>query len=423
MRILKLGSKGSDVMEIQSVLKKIGYDPGPVDGVYGAKTENAVRQFQKNNGLNPDGVIGPDTYRILERLLIGYDTYTIRPGDTLYNIAKKYYTQVYKILIANPGIEPFDIQPGQRIIVPYGIDVVQTDINYTYDVLRRDIEGLKTRYPFITVGVAGKSVLGKNLYYLKLGVGPNQVFYNAAHHALEWITSPLLMKFAENFANNYALGRKMRGYDVADIWSRSSIYIMPMVNPDGVDLVLNGLSKDNPYYDQLIVWNKGSTDFSKDWEANNRGVDLNHNYNASWQKSKEAEKMYGVYGPGPTRYSGPYPESEPETQTVVKFTRDHNFRLVLAYHSQGEVIYWQYDGITPPDSRRIGELFSKVSGYSLAEAAGITAYAGYKDWFIEEYRRPGYTIEVGKGKNPLPISQFDKIYNDNEELLLLASIV
>lgn len=423
MRILKLGSKGSDVMEIQSILKQIGYDPGPIDGVYGSKTENAVRQFQRNNGLVPDGIIGPNTYKILESLLIGYDTYTIRPGDTLYNIAKKYYTQVYKILVANPGLEPFDIIPGQKIKVPYGIDVVQTDINYTYDVLTKDIEGLKARYPFLEVGVAGKSVLGRNLYYLKLGVGPNQVFYNAAHHALEWITSPLLMKFAENFLNNYSLGRKMRGYDVADIWSRSSIYIMPMVNPDGVDLVLNGLSRDNPYYNQLIVWNKGSTDFSKDWEANNRGVDLNHNYNASWQQSKEAEKMYGVYGPGPTRYSGPYPESEPETQTVVKFTRDHNFRLVLAYHSQGEVIYWQYDGINPPDSRRIGELFSRVSGYSLAEAAGITAYAGYKDWFIEEYRRPGYTIEVGKGKNPLPISQFNKIYNDNEELLLLASIV
>lgn len=410
-------------MEIQSILQKIGYDPGEIDGIYGPKTENAVKQFQKNNGLTADGIIGENTYRILNRILLGYDTYTVQPGDTLYNIARKYYTQVYKILVANPGLNPYSLQIGEKIIVPYGIDVVQTDINYTYDVLQKDIEGLKTRYPFITVGIAGKSVLGRNLYYIKLGSGPNQVFYNAAHHALEWITSPLLMKFAENFANNYALGRRMKGYDVGEIWSRSSIYIMPMVNPDGVELVLNGLSRENPYYNQLIIWNNGSKDFSNNWQANNRGVDLNHNYNASWQLSKEAEEQYGIYGPGPTRYSGPYPESEPETQTVVKFTRDHNFRLVLAYHSQGEVIYWQYDGITPPDARRIGELFSEVSGYSLEETYGIASYAGYKDWFIEEFRRPGYTIEVGKGKNPLPISQFDKIYNDNEELLLLASVV
>ncbi|MEW9097031.1 MAG: M14 family metallopeptidase [Clostridiaceae bacterium] len=423
MRTLKRGSRGTDVMEIQGLLKKLGYDPGPIDGIYGAQTENAVKEFQRNNGLVADGIIGPNTYRVMEKFLLGYDNYTIQPGDTLYNIARKYYTQVYRILVANPGLNPYNLIPGESIVVPFGIDIVDTNIDYTYDVLRKDIEALKKRYPFITVGSAGKSVLGKELYYIRLGVGPNEVFYNAAHHSLEWITSPLLMKFTENFLNNYVLGRKMRGYNVGDIWSRSSIYIMPMVNPDGVDLVLNGLSRDNPYYNQLIRWNNGSTNFSQTWQANNRGVDLNHNYNASWQLSKDAEKAYGITGPGPTRYSGPFPESEPETQSVVKFTRDHNFRLVLAYHSQGEVIYWQYGDLTPPESRRIGELFAEVSGYTLSETTGIASYAGYKDWFIEEFRRPGYTIEVGKGKNPLPISQFDKIYNDNEELLLLASTI
>jgi g-D-glutamyl-meso-diaminopimelate peptidase len=355
--------------------------------------------------------------------MLGYDAYIIRPGDTLYSIARNYYTQPYKIIVANPGIEPFALIPGRSIIVPYGVDVVDTNINYTYDILRRDLEGLKARYPFLTIGNAGKSVLGRNLYYVKLGTGPNQVFYNGSHHALEWITTPLLMKFIENFAKAYTEGRSIRGYNIGDIWSRSSIYIMPMVNPDGIDLVLNGLKRDNPYYNDLIKWNKGSTDFSRNWEANNRGVDLNHNYNAGWELSKQAEASYGVFGPGPTRYSGPSPESEPETKAVVNFTRSHNFRLVLAYHSQGEVIYWQYDGITPPESEKIGNLFSRVSGYALSQTSGITSYSGYKDWFIQEYRRPGYTIEVGRGTNPLPISQFNKIYNDNEELLLLASVI
>lgn len=423
MRVLSMGSRGSDVMEIQSVLLKIGYNPGLIDGVFGRKTEQAVKQFQKDFGLTEDGVIGAETFNVLQRFLLGYDTYNVRAGDTIYSIARKYYTTMNKIFAANPGIDAVNLTIGQKLVIPYGIQVVDTNISYTYDIMERDIQGLKVRYPFIQVGTAGKSVLGKNLYYIKLGTGPNQVFYNGAHHGLEWITSVLLMKFIEDFSEAYVEGGILRGYNVRDIWKQSTIYILPMVNPDGVDLVINGLQRDNPYYSRLIQWNKGSTNFSTDWEANNRGVDLNHNYDASWELSKAAEASYGVYGPGPTRYSGTMPESEPESKAVADFTRNHNFRLVIAYHSQGKVIYWTYLNIIPADSPRIVKLFADVSGYTPAQTYGIVSYAGYKDWFIDKFRRPGFTIEVGIGKNPLPISQFNEIYNDNIGILLLGSIL
>ena len=64
-----------------------------------------------------------------------------------------------------------------------------------------------------------------------------------------------------------------------------------------------------------------------------------------------------------------------------------------------------------------------MSGYDLGETTGITSYAGYKDWFIEKFRRPGYTIEVGLGENPLPISQFNKIYSDNIKVLLEGATI
>lgn len=423
MRVLRLGSRGSDVMEIQSLLSQIGYNPGPIDGIFGPLTQQAVINFQLDNNLTPDGIIGPNTYRILNKLLMGYDTYVIRPGDTLYNLARRYYTTVNNILTANPGINPYNLTIGTVITIPYGIDVVDTNIDYTYEIMRRDIQGLKARYPFIEVGSAGTSVLGRNLYYIKLGNGPNQVFYNGAHHALEWITTPLLMKFIENFSRAYANNTLIRGYNIRDIWNRSSIYIIPMVNPDGVDLVINGLERNNPFYNQLLQWNDTGLPFSQVWEANIRGVDLNHNYDALWQEYKELAEELGYGEPGPTRYPGPYPESEPESRAVANFTREHNFRLVLAYHSQGEVIYWNFQNLAPPEAREIGELFSRVSGYELEETYGTASYSGYKDWFIQEYRRPGYTIEVGRGRNPLPITQFSQIYEDNEELLLLASLV
>jgi g-D-glutamyl-meso-diaminopimelate peptidase len=424
LRTLRYGMSGTDVMEMQAMLRKIGHDPGPIDGIFGAQTQSAVQRFQRRFGLVPDGIVGPATWRVMERFLLGYDVYTVRPGNTVWGIARAFGTSVEAILTANPNVDPDRIFVGQQLIIPDEIPVVDTNIDYTYAVLERDIQGLKARFPFLQVGVAGRSVLGKNLYYLRLGEGPNEVFYNAAHHALEWITTPVLMKFIEDFAHAFSRGQTLgSNFSPVEIYRQSSLYFIPMVNPDGVDLVLDGLSPDNPYYDRLIAWNGGSSDFSTVWQANIRGVDLNHNYNAAWEESKRAEAELGITGPGPTRYSGPAPESEPETRAVADFTRNRNFRLVMAYHSQGEVIFWDFMGLAPPEGRAIGEQFARVSGYTLSSPEGIASYAGYKDWFIQDWRRPGYTIEVGRGRNPLPISQFDSIYAKNLDMLLLSTTI
>lgn len=421
MRVLKPGMSGSDVMEVQALLAKMGYSPGPADGSFGPRTQSAAAAFQRRSGLVPDGIVGVNTWRALLPFLYGYDTYFVRQGDTLYGVARKYGTSLPLLIAANPGLDPQRLAAGQRITVPFNFNVVDTNIGYTYAVLQRDVLGLKARYPFIETGDIGSSVLGKKLYYLRLGTGPRTVLYNAAHHALEWITSPVLMKFAEDYAKGYALRKRLSGFTPADMWKSVSIYIVPMVNPDGVDLVIDGLQPGNPYYDDLISWNNGSMDFSQDWEANIRGVDLNHNYNAAWEESKEAEEAMGITGPGPTRYSGEYPESEPESRAMAGLTRSLNPRLVMAYHSQGEVIFWNFENLAPPEAQAIGKRLSALSGYELAAPEGIASYAGYKDWFIQDYRRPGYTIEVGQGKNPLPISQFDTIYSDNLPMLLYAA--
>ncbi len=423
MRTLREGMSGSDVMEVQSVLKRAGYFSGPVDGVFGPVTREAAALFQRGFGLAPDGIIGPETWRVLERFLLGYDLYAVQRGDTFYGIAKKYGTSAQALAVANPELDPENLSVGRRIVVPYSFAVVPTDTAFTYEVLVRSIQGLKARYPFLEVTNSGSSVMGNTLYTLRLGRGPNQVFYNAAHHALEWITVPVLMKFAEDFLRAYAFGGDLAGYDIGAVWQKCSIYLMPMVNPDGVDLVINGLQKGNPYAEDLVRWNSGSADFSTDWEANIRGVDLNHNYDAAWHLGQEAAEALGITGPGPTRYPGPYPVSEPESGAVVRFTQNHNFRLVIAYHSQGRVIYWNFMNMASAEAQVIGEKMAEIAGYRLEEASGVTSYSGYKDWFTQEYRRPGYTVEVGSGTNPLPISQFDAIYAENLPMLLYTSTI
>jgi g-D-glutamyl-meso-diaminopimelate peptidase len=423
METLSPGSTGPNVKLVQSLLNRIGYSAGAVDGAFGPATRQAVVSFQRDYGLTPDGVIGPATWAVLERLLLGYDTVAVRPGDTIYTIARRFHTTQNAVLTANPGVNPQTLAVGRRLVVPYGLDVVATDIDYTYEILDRQLRGLRARYPFLEIGSIGTSVMGKNLYVVRLGRGPNQISYNASHHANEWITTTLLMKFIENAAAAYAVGGRLGGYSLPDIWGRASLYIVPMVNPDGVDMVTYWPNWPNPAYRQAAALNTTGLPIPRVWKANIKGTDLNLNYPALWDREHALEQQQGITGPAPRDYGGLYPLSEPETAAMTNFTQQHDFRLVIAYHTQGDVIYYQFQNMQPPESTTIAQLFSRVSGYTISENPGEASYAGYKDWFIQEYRRPGFTIEVGTGSNPVPVSQFPDIYRQNEEVLLLGALV
>lgn len=421
-RVLTVGDKGTEVQLIQYVLQLIGYNPGIIDGIFGAKTEAAIKEFEQDHGLIAGGLVGPETRSALLPYILGFREYNVQIGDTLATIADKFSTSVEAVKTANPHVNPMNLRVGQKLIIPYSFDVVKTNVPYTYKILQYDLSGLKARYPFLDINSIGHSVMGKELYVLRLGTGKNKVTYNSAHHANEWITTPVLMKWIEEFLKAYVSKGEIRNHNIEQIWNYSTIDIVPMVNPDGVDLVIEGAQSAEDRAEQLIQWNYGNDDFS-DWKANINGVDLNRNYNAGWERYKAMEEDFGITGPAPSLYAGKQPVNQPEVMSMVNFTKGSDFQLALAYHTQGEVIFWDFMGKQPPESHSIGEEFAKVSGYILAEPSPLQGYAGYKDWFIEEFGRPGYTIECGKGKNPLPLDQFSTIYDDNEELLLLASII
>lgn len=423
MFFLQNDLNNSQTMIVQSVLKKMGFYSGKVNGVYNSNLEEAVRQFQSQSGILADGIVGPVTYKALEKYILGYTYYRIEPNDTLTSIAEKNHSTVNLILSANPNINPNNLIPNTVITVPFNYNVVMDDINYTYKAMWYNIMGLIQRYPFLEASSIGNSVLGNDLFLIKFGDGPKKIHINASHHALEWITSVFVMKFIESISNAYINDEDIEGYSIENIFNTHTFYIVPMVNPDGVDLVTEGLQPNNPYHNDLIMWNKTGRPFSEVWQANIRGVDLNHNYDAAWKESKNAEKALGITGPGPTRYSGEYPFSEPETQAMRDLTQNEDFYLALAYHTQGEIIYWNFMNLATQRDQDIGDVLAKASGYTLDTATGVASYAGYKDWFIKDFRKPGYTVEAGKGKNPLPITQLPRIYEDNMRLILAATTV
>lgn len=305
------------------------------------------------------------------------------------------------------------------------MSIVSTNVPYNSTLLSIEIYELLKAYPFLNMQVVGKSVLGKPIYVLKLGKGKKHVFYSASIHANEWITTPVLMKFIEDFCIAYTNNQNIYGYSAKNIFNNTSIYIMPMCNPDGVDLVTGNLSSNSLEYinARKIANNFPSILFPDGWKANINGVDLNLQFPALWEKAKEIKYAQGFNKPAPRDFVGFGPLTEPESLAIYNFTLSHNFSLILTYHSQGKVIYWKFQDYNPPRSLEIGRRLSEASGYSLEDTPINSSYAGLKDWFIQNYNKPGYTIEVGIGENPLPISQFDEIYNDNIGILVLSSVL
>lgn len=302
--------------------------------------------------------------------------------------------------------------------------IVKTDVPMTSQLCNQIIAELVRTYPFCRSEELAQTAYDRPIRTLVIGNGPRKVLYTAAHHANEWITTPVILKFVEDFAQTLTDGGSIFGVDARELADAATIYTVPMVNPDGVDLVTGEISPNRISYQtaQAIAANYPEIPFPSGWKANLLGVDLNLNYPAGWLQAREIKFSQGFISPAPRDYVGRAPLNQLETRALAGYTQAIDPALVLAYHSQGEVIYWQFDNIFVPEARELADIFSALSGYAVEDTPYNSAFAGYKDWFIKFFRRPGYTIEVGAGENPLPLSQFDTIYRDNLGILVAAAL-
>jgi g-D-glutamyl-meso-diaminopimelate peptidase len=360
--------------------------------------------IDSNRELNPNTLEAGQRVRIPGFAAVDY---RIRAGDTLWSIAQSRKLPVDTLLLANRNINPNGLYLGQMIKVPLRITwrIVEGKKNYDHAALINDLNRLQNVYPFIKVPSIGNSVLGTKIPEVLIGNGDKRVHYNGSFHANEWITTPIIMTFLNDYLLALTNKKPIRGLTMSTYYNQTTLSLVPMVNPDGVNLVLNGPPEEEPWSETVVELNKGSEDFSG-WKANIRGVDLNDQFPAKW----ELEKARNPSQPGPRDYVGEKPLSEPEAIAMAELTKRRDFSRVLAFHTQGEVIYWGFDNLEPPESEAMVNEFARVSGYQPVQT--IESYAGYKDWFIQDWRRPGFTVELGFGINPLPLSQFDEIYEE-----------
>ncbi|WP_246367118.1 M14 family metallopeptidase [Paraliobacillus salinarum] len=290
---------------------------------------------------------------------------------------------------------------------------------YTYDRLFKDAMRLMDRYPnLIKTEIIGYSIENRKLIALQLGNGPDKIFISGAHHAREWLTTPLLMDIIETYAtmgDDMSPSTKQR---IKSILHTCTFIFVPMVNPDGVTLVQKGIQSTKDKH-LLIKWNQGSDDFSA-WKANINGVDLNRQYPVDW-----ADIQSDPGKPLLENFKGYTPLSEPEALAVYNYVQSQSIKIAAAYHSSGEEIFWKYKskGELERSSKEIALKLAELTGYELIFPSDNPSGGGFTDWFISYYKRPSFTIEIAPyvGPKPVPIRYYDSIFQKNKLVPLLLA--
>lgn len=266
---------------------------------------------------------------------------------------------------------------------------------------------------------AGHSLLGRPLPVLALGSAGSPVLMVGGVHGGEYLTAILLLRFAAELLDRLAAEKSLCGIALRPALERRGLLILPCLNPDGAEIARRGPAAAG-FCRPLVqgLWQEGCL-----WQANARGVDLNHNFDAGWSLLRAMEQERGILGPAPGGYGGSRPHSEPESRAAVRLCLRQNVSVLYAFHSQGEELYWHYGSRTPPAAALMAELLADCCGYRTACPEGTAAHGGLKDWFIAQTGRPGFTFEVGRGKNPLPDARLEEIYTKLREALAAALVL
>jgi len=269
-------------------------------------------------------------------------------------------------------------------------------------------------YPeFMELKTIGKSVEGREIHALRLGKGKKEVLMDGSLHAREHMTTNVLLEMVDTYSYHYLNNSIFEGYSSRSILNNVSIWFVPMVNPDGVTLVQEGVSRVKNG-DLATKINKGSTNFQA-WKANIRGVDLNDNFDSDWERITSS-----VTTPSPSGYRGPRVYSEPESQALRDFIDSRNFKGYYSYHSSGQIIYWFnfQKGEQATRDINLAQKVSSLTGYRLVSPMYLVGSGASTDWFIEKTKMPGFVIEISPyvGNRPVPLTTWDIIWKQNRKV-------
>ena len=313
-----------------------------------------------------------------------------------------------------------ELQVQAQTINPLQMDIVDTTNHiYTYQEMQTDLAELAAKYKdYMCCTSMGNSLDSRIIWQVVIGNpnAPNAIFIEAAVHGREWMNSWMLVKQIENIMQNWNTP-VAQGVMLGDIFQECAVYIIPMVNPDGVTISQSGIDAiQNQVLRQNLYKMKGASNPSR-WKANAAGVDINRNFITGWGNCI-LEKSYASQG-----FGGMYPFSEPETMALATAFLQRKFDIAISYHSMEGAIYWNLgqNNELLYDTAKLAIEVNQITGYSFRGQSTIKGLD--YNWMIIEHNTPTVLIETGTVSCPLPYSQWDEIWIRNKDLIKNLAVI
>lgn len=316
-------------------------------------------------------------------------------------------------ILVSGNVQAQDIEIVEECIVDTSNHI------YTFAEMECDLVELTEKYNgHITCIPVGTSLDSRTIWEVIIGnpQAPNAIFVEAAVHGREWMNSWLLMKQIEEILMSWEV-TIAEGVRLGDIFEQCAIYIIPMVNPDGVTISEGGIETImNEALRANLYQMSGAVEPAK-WKANAAGVDINRNFITGWGSKTTA------LAPASQCFRGVIPFSEPETMAVATAFLQRKFDIAISYHSMEGAIYWNVgqEGELLDKTAALAIEVSQITGYRFGEKSPLNGLD--YNWMIIDQNTPTVLIETGTVACPLPYSQWQEIWMRNKDLLKQLAII
>ena len=389
-------------------------EDGSIEGVTRGRAEIIATSYNGKTAKVPVTVGGePTAVSITEKTKTAY----VSDTPVVFTVNVKGWCQSFTWQTEDPSIAYVDEQGnvickgkgsttvscttynGKQTTATIHVKAVDYSNPYHSDRVYKSIIALAEAYPdLITAESIGKSVNGKDMMMMKVGTGSRKVLIGAEMHASENVTVNFTLRCIESYADNYYDSGKYGKYDIKKLLDTFTMYIVPMINPDGLDIV---------NADEMPLWTGGEEPedpdngrpWREDYKSNANGVNLNGNFPFRWDEVAGRKSDPSLDGG-----VGPEAMSEPETAALVELCRANEFEWMFSMHCRWNEIFYRddYNGEVPGD-KDLATRIAKVAGMKLRPVSSKKYLAGgFENWFRYEFKRPGFCIELV----PLEMTRF-----------------
>lgn len=238
----------------------------------------------------------------------------------------------------------------------------------------------------------GRSILGRDIPMISLGKGKRTVLYVGGICGTHSGTVELLLRFIQDYLRQYERRATVYEYPMSYLFEERRVLILPMLNPDGIEYALHGVGGENPLAGRVERMLDGGQ--ASAWQANARGVDLEHNFDAGFRQYKKQENALGITGGSPCGYGGEFPESEPETAAICRFLRHRRDEIkgVMTLHlGDGRIRCCCGDHLTAK-CMAAGRVLSRMTGYAMTRPEEVLPEGGLADWCVANLSRPAFAL-------------------------------